>query len=251
MKQSLLQRKHRHYNWVVAATALVLLWRIAASQWPSSFVRISEDLRLPMALMGMLFLICGLLAWWIRPGRWSTIFLFYGMAGGVHWGGAIGSTDARIELSLFFGYVAVTALMDAALLHLALVFPSGRSIARSWLTLLYFPAGVGLICVPIAGLVSQTTLQTVAGILLLLANILSVAAGLLFLIHLFRANSSTCRAAHLPLIGTSMVITSTLALLGEVLPGHAEAWNLTLALIPVCLAFALVSPALKALAELP
>ena len=251
MHQSSFLSKGNHRIWVIAAAASVLFWRIAALRWPSSFINIPDAFRLPIAFLGMFFLVCGLLAWWIRPGRWTAIFLVYCFGGGVHWGGAIGAHLASVELGLLFAYLTLTVLGEAAFLHLALIFPSGRSIARSWKTAIYAPAALALIFVPIAGFVAQAILQIVVGLLLLAANLLGIAAGLLLLVHLFRADTVKRRAAHLRLIGTSIIISGLVMLLeaGGILPGQMEAWNLVNALIPISLLFALISPARKVLTE--
>jgi hypothetical protein len=48
---------------VLAGVAVVLLWRIAALVSPSSLLLIPEILRLPVCLLGVLFLVCGVWAW--------------------------------------------------------------------------------------------------------------------------------------------------------------------------------------------
>jgi hypothetical protein len=53
-------------NWVLAGVAVVSLWRIAALVSPSSLLLISEILRLPVCLLGILFLVCGVWAWCLR-----------------------------------------------------------------------------------------------------------------------------------------------------------------------------------------
>lgn len=249
MNQKHLHAGHSRRSWIFAVAGGVLLWRVVAFRWPSSFVSVPDGLRLPLALLGVVFLACGIWAWWARPGRWTTIFLLYGLGGGVHWGGAIGAPQAVLELSLFFAYLAMTALADAALLHLALIYPRGGPLARRWRIALYAPAAIALFLAVIAGFVPQTVLQTIAGVLLLVANLFSLGAGVVFLVRLFSVDPATRRAARLPLIAAGMVIGSLLALLGAggVLPGQPEAWNLVLGVIPISLTIALVSHSLTSL----
>ncbi len=164
-------------SWVVAAATGVLLWRAAAFTWPSALVDIPHGLRLPLALLGVVFLASGVGAWWARPGRWTVLFLVYGLCGGVHWGGAIGAANPGLGTSLFFVYLAITALGDAALLHLALVYPHAGPLARTWRVALYAPAGFGLVLVPVAGFAPPTVLEPVAGVVLLAANLFSLLGG--------------------------------------------------------------------------
>jgi len=239
-------------SWVVAGVAGVFLWRVTAFLLPSSLVSAPGGLRLPLALLGVLFLGCGVWAWWIRPSRATAIFLAYGIGNGIHWGGTVGPSNEGLELSLFFVYLGFTALADAALLHLALVFPSGRSLARGTRVALYVAAALALLVALIAGLLPQTSLETTAGLILLVANLLSLTAGVVFLASLLRVDSATRRAARLPLIVSGMVAGSVVALLGAggALPGHPEAWNLALGVIPISLAIALVSHTLEQPAEI-
>ena len=189
--------------------------------------------------------------WWVRPGRWTAVFLVYGIGGGVHWGGTIDPMHAGLELSLLFVYLAFSAFAEAGFLHLALIFPSGRSLIRGKRLALYSVAALALLVAPIAGLLSKAILEPIAGLILVVANLFSLAAGLLFLVSLFRVDSATRRAASLPLIVTSMIGTFILATLGTegILLGKSEAWNLVFGLVPISLAVALASPARTALQE--
>jgi len=163
--------------WTIAPAFFVVLWRVAALRWPSTFVEIPDSLRVPLMLLGLLFLVCGLMAWRLRPSRFTGIFLLYGIGGGVHWGGAIGSDLKNLEMVLFFVYLALTALSDASLLHLALLFPNSQVSPRSWEKVLYFPAALALILAPIAGFVSQPTMKIIAMLVLLVGNLMSIIAG--------------------------------------------------------------------------
>lgn len=178
---------------VFGAGAGVLLWRGAAYLWPSSLVSVPGSLRLPFALLGLLFLVCGVAAWLMRPSRWTAVFLLYGLGGGVHWGGAIGAPHAGLELSLFFAYLGLTALGDAALLHLALIYPGGGALARGLRVALYAPAALAVLLAPLAGVVPETILETIAGLLLLIANLCSLAAGLVLLGRLLQIDPATRR----------------------------------------------------------
>ncbi|MCI0415005.1 hypothetical protein L0222_19705 [bacterium] len=251
MTQSSIHR-NRFTISVVAAVILELFWLVAALQWPSTFVEIPDILRLPMVLLGVLFLICGLATWYFRSNRWTGIFLLYCLGAGIHWGGAIGSHSMSTELALFFLFVSFTAMSDAALLHLALTFPSGRTLARSWKVAIYSPAALALILAP-AGFLPQATLKSLALLIMMVAYFLSIIAGLIFIVSLFRANPAIRRAAQLPLITLSMVFASIVALLGSggILPGLSDAWNLAFGLIPISLALALISPACNQLTEPP
>ena len=234
------------WGWVAASVSGVLLWRLAAYYSPSSFVTIPDGLRLPFALLGVLFLLSSVWAWWARPSKWTAVFLLYGLGLGIHWGGALGVGDASVEMSLFWVYLAFTALGDAALLHLALIYPQGR-LKLKWLVALYAPPAVTVLLAPVAALTPRATLGPVVGLVLLVANLLSLTAGIAFLVRTFTVDAATRRAARLPLIVTGVFSGSVVALLGTagVLPGIPEAWNLALGAVPIALAVALVSQSLE------
>lgn len=232
-----------HIGWILAAAAAVLLWRAAALRWPSSFIVLPDELRLPIGLLGVLFVACGVWAWWVRPGRWTQVFLLYGLGGGVHWGGSVGAESEGLALSLLFVYLACSVLAETALLHLALIYPHGRPLGKWWRAELYAPAAFALLLAAAAGVLPRTLLETLIGLLLLVANLFSVVAGILFLVRLVRADAAARHAARLPLIVAGLIAGTALSLLGSggVLPGNPEAWNLALGIVPICLAVALTT----------
>jgi len=235
------------WGWVAGAASCVLLWRAAAYVSPSRLVAIPDGLELHLALLGILFLASSLWAWWARPSPWTSIFLVYGLSLGIHWGGAIGVGDASVELSLFWVYLAFTALGDAALLNLALIYPLRGRLALRWRLALYTPAAVALLLAPFAGFAPRSALAFASGLVLLVANVLSLAGGIVFLVRLFTVDRATRRAARLPLIVLGMVSGSAIALLGAggLLPGVPETWNVALGLVPIALAVALVSESVE------
>ena len=83
-------RVRRNTMLFVGLGAGVLVWRVLAYRDPSSVVIVPDELRLPMAALGMFFVICGLTAWLLRPGPATALFCVHGLGAGVHWGGSIG-----------------------------------------------------------------------------------------------------------------------------------------------------------------
>ena len=230
MSRSAVETGYEGRRWVVLATVAVLLWRATALLWPSSLVSIPDSLRLPITLLGVLFLVCGAAAWRLRPGRFTVVLLLYGVGGGIHWGGTIGAAHAGIELSLLFVYLGFSALAEAAFLHLALIFPSGGSVARVVRVALYAPPAVAWLVAAIAGMVPQATLQIIGGLVLLIANLFSVLAAVVFVVRLVRADRAVRCAAHLPLVVATMWTAGVIAELGSrgLLFGQPQAWNLLL-----------------------
>ena len=199
-------------------------------------------MRLPIGLLGVGFLACGFAAWWIRPGRWTAVFFVSALGSAVHWGGSIGPGHEGLELAFFFAYLSLTALGEAGLLHLALIFPSDRILKPGIRVAVYSVAAITALLVPIAGWLPETVLEPVAGTILIAANVLGVSAGVVFLVSLFRLDAATRYSSRLPLVVASMLtatVFATLGVEGIVLP-QSDAWNLLHGLFPLALAFALI-----------
>ncbi len=218
------------------------MWRAAALLWPSSIVVIADPIRLPIGLLGALFLVCGFAAWWFRPGRWTAVFFVSALGSAVHWGGTIGPAHEGLELTFFFIDLAFSALGEAGLLHLALIFPSDRILKPGIRMALYSVAAITAILAPIASWLPETLLEPVAGTILIAANVLGVSAGVVFLVSLFRVGAAIRRWSRLPLVVASMVAATALAMLGVEGIGlpQSDAWNLFHGLFPLALAFALL-----------
>lgn len=206
-------------------------------------IAIPESLRLPTGLLGLLFLVCGAWALWHRPGRWTMIFLAYSLGGAIHWGGSIGSSGAGVERTLLLVYIACSALSEAALLHLALVYPGDRRLPVGVRAALYLPTAAALVLAAVASRVPRPVLESGLGLILLVAELFSLLAALAFVWHLVRSDAASRRAARLPLIVSALVLGggSSLAAEAGLLPGSADAWNLAMGLVPLGLAAALAT----------
>ena len=97
--------------------------------------------------------------------------------------------------------------------------------------------------VPITPLVSEQVVESVLGPAIGLAFIVSIVAGVIFLVKWFRANPAQRTEYGLTTIVVALVFSSVLDLLadGGVLPAAPEAWMLAYALVPM--AFTRVAPA--------
>lgn len=166
-----------------------------------------------------------------RSWRWNPL------------GGSIGLSSVGLEQSLLFVYLAFSTLAEAALLHLSLIYPRGTPVRERWWAVLYLPPIFALILAPMVSIIPKTSLQALAGIILLLANLFSIIAAIVFVVRLFMVDAAVRRASHLALIVGIGVSSGVVALLGSegMLPGNPEAWNLILGVLPVTIAVALVS----------
>lgn len=197
--------------------------------------------------MGALFLGCGVYTRLRAHNSWTSIFLIYAVGSGVHWGGPIGIADHALETALFFVYLAFTAMADAALLHLALIYPTYwyRSGALSFV--LYAPAGIALLYSGVSPFVPQSTSKVVAALTLVLASVLSLAGGFVLLARFYFLPPAMRRASRLGVVVYIGITSTIVGLLGSsgVLPGQPDAWNLLLGALPLTITFALAANELQ------
>lgn len=228
--------------WVLAGVPFVVLWRGLAVTWPSSFTALPENLMIPTTLMGLLFLCSGVISYNRAPSRWSVLFLVYCIGSGIHWGGSVGFQPPALELALLFFYLAVTVMAQAALFHLALLYPSGSPV-RTWVHLIYAPAIGALVAVPMAGYLPLSVSELVVGLLLITGKAYALGGALFFVLRLFRVDADLRRESGLVLIVGAVVAGTVFQLLAAsgLLPGQPEAWNLILFIVPLSIAVALMS----------
>lgn len=216
--------------------ALVTAWRVSAIVQPSTVIDIDPDLRVPLAVLGMLFLGCGIYTYLRVRNESSKALSVYCFGSAVHWGGSIAAPgDAAVILLAV--YVVLSALADGALMHFALVFP--RPLVRSprAKASAYIPASIGIVLVPFSALVSPTTFTTMAGATLLLASTVSIVAGLVIIGQYLRLGPAERRLFGLDAVVFVGLGSTAIGLLGSsgLLPGRPDLWNLLLGILPFTL----------------
>ena len=86
----------------------------------------------------------------------------------------------------------------------------------------------------------EAVLQTTIGVLLVLANALSLIGAGVFVVRAFLVDAVVRRTSRLGFIVGGILVGGGVPLLGEVgvLPGLSDAWNLAYGIMPVAIAFA-------------
>ena len=226
----------------------MLSFRAVAWLDPSRFITLPEPLALPLNMLGVLFLACGVWVWLSKPSRLTRVFLVYAIGGTVHWGGAIGAESQGRAIAWLVLYMAGAVMAEAAFLDLSLRFPRALPQRRLRGIALYLPAILVLLAIPITPFLSLQIVEVMAGAVFLVANLMSLAAAVVFLVKWFRATSVERRAHSLTLIAGVVVLLGVMALLGalETLPGEPDAWNLMSGLLPLALAWALTRAPVRA-----
>lgn len=235
-------KRGRAWRLISVAALGAFLWRVAAFLSPSSLFTTPDDLRLHYGLLGLWYLLFGVVAAGIRPDRFSRVFFVMCLGSAVHWGGGIGGMSNAPEMSLLFIYLGFSAMAEGALLHLALIYPGGRDLPKWVLGSIYAPAGFSVVVAPVAVLLPVGGVSGVVGVVLLLANLLSFGAAAAFVASLFQVPRPTRAAAQLPLIIAVLFGSGLASIAGSagLFGGRPEAWNLVLGLIPACFATVLV-----------
>jgi hypothetical protein len=226
---------------VVGLTLTVLLFRVTAWQSPSSYIVIPPPVATPLNALGAFFLACGVWAWGRRPTGLTTVFLAYGVGMGVHWGGSIGTGSERLDIALLSLYTAATALADGAFLELSLSVPRGASPRGLRRTAFYIPAMLTLLCTPILPFLPRAIGGSAIGVVIGLSFLMSIAAGVTFVVQWLRATAAERRTRHLTLVVGAIVLAGSVDLLSDsgILPGEPGFWKLTYGAVPMALAWAL------------
>ncbi|HET9481514.1 MAG TPA: hypothetical protein VFP98_07155 [Candidatus Polarisedimenticolia bacterium] len=226
---------------VALLSAGVLLFRLNSYRHPSSFISNPPAAGLPLNGLGLLFLACGVWGWARNPGPPGRVLLLYGAAMGVHWGGSIGAESELAHIALLTLYAATTALGDGAFLDLALRLP--KAVPRRGMVTLapYSLAILTLVSAPAVLFLPRRVLEAGLGAVFGMAFLMSIAAGVVFLVTWFRSNPSERREHSLSSIAFALVASGVLDLLAEaaVLPGEPWNWKLAYGLVPVALARAI------------
>jgi hypothetical protein len=225
----------------VVAAGLVVAWRILAYLAPSTLIEQPSHLALPLAAVGLVFVAAGLTVYLGPPRRAAGPYLAWCLSSGLHWGGAVGAGSAGVERSLLLLYIGVTVAGQAALLHLALSYPSVWKTPRWLRALLYVPGAMGVVAAPPAGILETGALSVLVGILLLCGSALGLGAGAVFVVRLLGTDRSSRRDSRLGIAVTCLVVSAVPSLLAGsgLLPGESENYNLLFALAPIGLGYAL------------
>jgi len=130
---------------------LVIIWRVVTGLGrlsigaPGGASGGSMTLGLALGLMGLLFVLCGLAAWFRMRTAAAALFAFYGVFYGLHWGGVIYAEDAWFDNAFRLLHLVLSGILSQAFLfHFALLYTQAKAILdrRLSIYILYAPAAV-------------------------------------------------------------------------------------------------------------
>ena len=225
------------------AAGFALTWRIGALLSPSSFISISPGMQIPMALLGLFFLGCGSYTYYRRQDAAARVFFIYAVGAAIHWGGSIGAPGI-LGVVLLFAYLAISALGEGALVHLALIYPHKNAQSDKYLLLAYGPAALGALSLVGAVWLPRETLETIAGLVIGLTVLLSLIAAIVLITRYHRFAAKARKASRLRPVIYLGLGSGLLGALGStgLFFGATDMWNLLFGVLPITLAFALTGP---------
>ena len=228
------------------AALAVLAWRLAA--W-APWVRRPDPDRLDwivpslLALVGVSFLVCGLVVLRRWPGRASRLFAGFCICYGLHWGGPLEPSAASLRTALLLFYLLISGVLSATLLlHFVLAFPRPWRAGQSPVVLrvLYAPAVVAaLFCVIAVVSPSGSGPRTFAqqGFLLvhtIVSNLYSFAALLLYVVLLFGRSMNSSQKKYVALMVLGMLTAWLPYIIASGLNvENTDPWNLTVVALPL------------------
>jgi hypothetical protein len=232
---------------LVALAVVTLSWRTTALLFPSAVTDVDDAFRVALAVLGLLFLGCGLYVTLRVSNESAKAFLLYCFGSAIHWGGSVG-VPANAEVLLLSVYIALSAVADGALLHLALVFPKPLVSSATPKAASYIPAALGIFLIPVSVAVSAGAFQTLAAATLMLASFLSIGAGVILIGQYIRHEPAQRRRFKLGIVVFCGLTSAALAVVGSsgLIAGQPNAWNLLFGVLPITLTLALTTNASRA-----
>ena len=133
---------------------LVIAWRIVTGLGrfglgaPGGASAVSISLGTALGLMGLLFIGCGLVAWFRMRTEAAALFALYGLFYGMHWGGVIYAENAWLDNTYRLIHLVLSGILSQAfLLHFALLYTRANAILdwRPSIYVLYAPAAAAVL----------------------------------------------------------------------------------------------------------
>jgi hypothetical protein len=232
----------RAFSFVIAAAFAVVVWRATALVLVYSRGEDPLLIKALLALVGMTFLVCGLLVFWKTPSKASLLFVGFCLCSGLHWGGPLELPPGQLRTGLILLYVLVSGFLgETFLLHLALSFPKVARIAggKSFIRFLYAPV---ILATVLAAIYVVSPSETTQGSFFLLhavvSNLFGVLALAIFVSHILRAGLTGMQKRYVALMVAGMLTAWVPDLVASAVGVDTEPWTLTFVALPVSFAIA-------------
>ena len=225
------------------AAALLLVYREVVPNGDPLFVKAL------LALLGLVFVACGLIAFWVVPNRASLLFAGFCLCSGLHWGGPLELPSGPLRTGLILVYVLVTSLVgEVFFLRFALCFPKksplddrrpvvwvlyAAPIVAAVLAALYFAA-------PAGSSFENAAKQSFFFVTSAVGTLFALIAFALIASHSFRSGLDGRHRLYVILMVVGMAAAWLPYSVAESIGADSTYWTLTFAALPVCFAIAFV-----------
>ena len=239
----------RTLNILVTAACGVAIWKVAALLLVLQ-ADSSEDslvVKVLLAVLGMVFVACGLLVFWKTRSQQSLLFAAFCLCSGLHWGGPLELSSAPLRTGFLLLFLVVSSVLgEVFFLRLALSFPRQSRLAnrRSLLWFLYAPPIVATVLAaiylvaPSESSLHEATQQSFLLLVSVAGNLFAVIAFAFFVSHLFRAGLTGTQKMYVGLMVIGMLTAWLPYLVAENAGVDMAPWTLTFAALPVAFAIA-------------
>jgi hypothetical protein len=232
---------------------MVAGWKVVSLMLASSGSGTSPGLdavKVLLAVVGLIFVGCGLVVLRRKPGRDTMLFAGFCLCAGLHWGGPLELPAGDLRTGLLFFYLLISSLLGEALfLHFALSFPretraAGSKVVRA---LLYGPVVGGIVLAVLAVRASEASAVQVAsqnGFLVLhtvVSNLFPALVLVLYVIHLLRQGLPRAEKPFVGLMVIGMLVAWSPYLVASAAGWETDSWNLAMVALPIAFAIAILA----------
>ena len=235
---------------VAMAAGSVVLWRVAALVlvYQQDGIDDSWVIQTLLAILGLVFVACGLLVFWRIPSRASLLFAGFCICSGLHWGGPLDLPLGQLRTGLILFYILVSGFLGSTLLlQFTLCFPQKYRVAdkKNLIRSLYAPLIVATLLaalylvLPPASSVRVTT----QGLFMLLheivSNLFAVIALVLVVSRMLRSDRTGPRKRYMVLMVAGMLTAWLPYLVAASVGVETDPWNLMMVALPISFTVAL------------
>lgn len=198
--------------------------------------------------LGMIFLVCGVIAFWKNNGFAAFLFLLYCFGQAFHWGGPFKVANVQIQIVIWLVYFIISMFGISALLHFSMVYPEPWKFVRTKISLpiIYAPPIIGIL-LTLTGFIlplevsNESFVNTFLLFEMVSVNLFALITIIIIVIRDIGADRETRRrfGLHLLVVGA---ILGPLPYIAAAVAGvsSTQPYNLFLALTPILFSFALV-----------
>ena len=235
---------------VAMAAGSVVLWRVAALVlvYQQDGIDDSWVIKTLLAILGVVFVACGLLVFWRIPSRASLLFAGFCICSGLHWGGPLDLPPGQLRTGLILFYILVSGFLGSTfLLQFTLCFPQKYRVAdkRNLIRSLYAPVVVATVLAAVYLILppASSIRGTTNGLFMLLhgivSNLFALIAFTLVASRILHSDPTRPRKRYMVLMVAGMLTAWLPYLVAASVGVDTDPWNLMMVALPISFTVAL------------